>query len=318
MTEMAEGAETPIPQPGEPSFERLQQLLAGFSLSVNEARILTGMIRLGWATPTQLSKLTGVNRPNVYPLLDSLASKKLVERHPGATATWVSAAPEEVVARLEAAEAERLDDAQRALQHRTSETRGLVATLFKGAGAGSPAVSIVEEVQAGIMYEEAVVSVRDEILVFNRGPYIGEIAVSPKVLDALGRGVQARAIYQLAELGGADGNPLSRSADAYVSAGVLARVADELDVSMAVLDRTLAFVSVPGDEDDDLDYPTNLAINNKWLGKLLGQAFDHVWEHAQPYRPSKVQQPTTSEKRTGSRAVVAAKLVASSDTATTP
>jgi DNA-binding transcriptional ArsR family regulator len=79
--------------------EQLRALLEGFSLTGYEARVLAALVRLRQATAKQLSARTGISQPNVYPALDSLATKNLVQRRPGSTVTWLSPGAEEVVTR---------------------------------------------------------------------------------------------------------------------------------------------------------------------------------------------------------------------------
>jgi len=264
-------------------MDKLRALYESFSLSNYEARLLAALVRLGWGTANQLAQVTGIYRPNVYPALEALTTKNLATRRPDSRGTWMCPAAEDIVARLRSEEAKRLADAQQSLSQRTVEARALTESLASSGQAGSPPLSIMEEARLGFLYEEAMPSVREEILVFNRGPFAGDLEVDPGVLSALDRGVKARAIYQGFELDDPGADELRSTAEAYVSAGVEARVAPSLPVALAVLDRTLALLNVPGGDGGDVAYVTNVVVQSPGLAGLLADAFDHVWDRSQPF-----------------------------------
>lgn len=257
-------------------------LFETFSIGSRESKVLAGLVHLGWATPMQLSRLTGISRPTVYPVLESLTFQNLVARKPDSRGTWICPEVDELLARLRSSEARRLDEAQESLSRRTSQAQAFMARLAGSGDSGPPTLSLVEEARLVHMYEEAMAWVRTEILVFNRGPYTGDIVVSPAVLSAVERGVKARALYQAFELAGPDCE-LRAVVEVYAAAGVELRVAESLPVSLAVLDRTLALMKVPESEDSDLAYLGSVVVHNPGVAGLLADSFDSLWPRSKPY-----------------------------------
>lgn len=286
------------------AIDELSQCFEGFALTGNEARVLAALVYLQMATPTQLAQATGINRPNLYPLLESLREKGLAEQLDGSRSTWVAPAPEEALERLEAAEEQRLDKAREALRQRTARTKQLLTAGPARIRGGRPALSLVEEARCALIYEEAMGWVREEILVFNRGPYPGELEVDPLVLAALARGVRARAIWQEFEMKGQDSEPVRRMAEVYARAGADSRVIPALPVSLAILDRRVALLNVPNEQTPDIAYPTNLVCENTALVDMLLGGFEHIWSQATPYAPPSVRS-SISRSRSAERAASA-------------
>jgi len=203
-------------------LDRLQQVFEGFSLTGSEARTLVALLRLGSAPLNQLCHTTGISRSNLYPVLDSLQARGLGHRLPGRYAVWTTSGAEAVLAVLEAADAARAEEARKAAQRRLEEARTRLAELPTPVEETPSVISLTDGGRLAVAYLEAMNWVDNEILVFNRGPYPGDIEPDEAVLGALARGVKARALWQSAELEDPDG--VRRVADDYARAGVDQRV----------------------------------------------------------------------------------------------
>lgn len=263
--------------------ERLASLLEGPSLTRSEARLLVAVVRLGSATHNQLTDLTGISRSNLYPALEALRAKRLVERRPGYAAVWESSGVDRVMARVRELELERLASDQDNTNSRLDQATDFLADLLAEADTGGPALAVTSYATAGPIYEETLPSTRDEILVFNRGPYPADLAVHEGIIDALARGVKARAVWQKSELAGRAA-AVREIADAYDAAGVEQRVIDELPISLAILDQTLALMALPGEEGGDIAYPTAAVCRHPGLAQVLAAGFQQYWDKATPYR----------------------------------
>jgi len=261
---------------------RLQQLLveAG-NLTGAEARVLVVLLGLRTGSLKQLSEATGTSRSNIYPLLESLSAKGLCRRRPGKHALWECPEPKEVVARLRGAEEARLHAGLEAAAQGFDEAEAIVADPFSGNE--DPPITLEDDARLGALYLDAMASVEAEVLVLNRGPYPGDLAPNPSVLEALARGVKARALYVSAELDAPDGQ-LRQCADAYAEAGVEQRVVDSLPVAMAVIGEETALLSMPGRSAGAAVRAA--AIRHDGVVELLTAAFDHLWERAHPYNPT--------------------------------
>jgi len=272
--------------------ERLQMLLEALSLTGSEARTLLALLRFGSATMSQLSQATGIGRSNLYPVLESLQARSVAQRLSGRYAVWHSPGPAEVLAILEVAEAaeaaraaaareafQRAEEARAAtarelFQQRLAEARTELTQLSGTSNETAEVIVIGDDARLAVLYQEAMATVEGEILVFNRGPYPGEVEPSPQVMESVARGVRARALYQSAEL---DDAALRHCADVYARAGVEQRVVDALPVSMAVLGDQLVLLCLPRDEDPfGLDTHSAM-VCNRGMVQLVVTAFERLW-----------------------------------------
>jgi len=274
--------------------------LEALSFTGYEARILVALLRLGSATIRQLSEATGIGRTNLYPVLDSLQTRRLAQRLPGRYSLWACPAPAEVLAVLEEEEEARAAAAQEAFRHaeeartavaresfrrRLEEAKADLDQLPLGAEQTAAVITVNDDARVGAAYLEAVASVEGEILVFNKGPYPGDMTEpAPEVLDCLARGVRARAMWQSFEL---DDPGIRSVVEGFAEAGVDQRLVDALPVGMAVLGDKLVLLRLPPDEDTQasVDFHT-ASVRNRAMSHFASAAFDHFWSQGIPYQPS--------------------------------
>lgn len=254
--------------------ETLRAILERFSLPSSEAKTLVALVRLGSGTPAQLCPLTGISRPNLYPVLESLAHRGFIHKMPGRNAVWAAPEREELLARLQRDEAQRAKAALADL----STAREALATMPAGFERAAQIFRVSDEATGGVLYLEALGSVQDEILVWNRGPYPGDIGVPDELVAAMARGVKARALWEADEFNGADAMQLLAAFAQCQELGVDQRVVDSLPHVLAILDRAVVLVSVPDDEGGELPYPGHLFVRNKAFATSMAAAFDHFWE----------------------------------------
>jgi len=251
------------------------------NLTGSEARVLGALLLLRTGTLKQLSEAAGINRSNIYPMLDSLSGKGLCERLPGKYAVWQCREPREALARLRRAEEARLQETLETIGRGFEEAERMLDGPVPGA-VGAP-IELVDDAQVAVVYLEALASVEGEVLVLNRGPYPGEVEPSPPVLEALARGVRARALYVSSELDAPDGS-LRSCADAYAEAGVELRVGDSLPLSMALMGEKTALLALPNPDASSAVEAHAATIRHEGMVELLSAAFEHLWDHAAPYR----------------------------------
>lgn len=268
--------------------QTLARVFEEMGLGSYEARVLAALVSVGSATAGQLAKLCGVTRPNVYPALDSLSSKALVEAHHGKVTEWVSPGREEVVKRLVQVQEERLQAAQSAVEARAEEALAIVAKM----GAESPAPSraylqiLRNDFDLSDLYFRCFEEATDEVLVFNRGPYPGKIEVPQPILAALARGVRARALYEAAELDDPRFESFRAVTSAFHDAGVECRVVEELPISMAVFDRKVVLFTLGDPVVPETGFDTNVAADHPRFADFCADGFDQLWATARPYEPS--------------------------------
>jgi len=264
---------------------------------------MEALLRLRTATLKQLLAATDVSRSNMYPILDSLSAKGLCRRLPGHYAVWECPEPQVVVAKLRAAEEARLHTALEKAERGFDEVGAMLATF--PSGAEDWPVALVDDVRLGMLYEEALPSVDSEVLVLNLGPYPGESEPNPPVLDALARGVRARAIWQSDELAAPDGE-VRRLADAYAAAGVEQRVVERVPAPVAVIGHDLALLVLPSTGRFATEQMPGIAVRNERIVELVAAAFEHLWDQALPYQ---VSEEALAAAATGSPIPAAANTV---------
>jgi len=260
------------------------------SLTGNEAKAMVALLRFRTASLRQLSEATGIRRSNMHSVVDSLSGKGLCRRIGGRFSVWECSDPVEVLARLRALEKARLEEAGQRLERTFENAAALLADFSSSADESAAPITVVDDARAAAMYAEAMASVDAEILVLNRGPYAGDLELEPDVLEALARGVKARALYLSAELDGPDGQ-LRRCADAYAEAGVEMRVVDSLPAAMAVIGDEVVLLSFPAPDGLPSAPGHSAAIRHKGMVGLGTAAFEHLWAQGRPYQPNA---PTTS------------------------
>ena len=265
----------PIPETLVDEFEHLD-------LSPYEARVLLALLRLGSANTAELARHSGVPRTSTYQVLEELNRKGLAQRlSVEGPATWGSPGRDEVFDRLDAAEEERLR------QHlaRTARLRTELARNFPEASdaAGIYVHVIQGAAQVRSIYDRMLSEVQEELLVFNRPPYsFPADQVNQSVLTALGRGVASRVLYQRAQWGDPEATMFRQAMDAYHRAGVIARLADEVPIKLALADRKVALLALTDPVLPDIGFPTTLLIEHPGFAGMQAEAFERLWERAKP------------------------------------
>ncbi len=277
---------------GTPATQQLRQLLESFSLTTSESKTVIALLRLGSATPNQLARLTGISRPNLYPVLESLRSRQLATKLPGRNSAWVAPSREDLITRFREAEEEREQSAQRALE----ELQASLATLPLPDESAEATVELIDEVTAGLRYEEMLPSLEEELLVFNRGPHAGERTVMPGVVDACQRGLRIRALWQEDDLCAHDGT-LNADVAGYGAVGVEQRVLASVPILMAVFDRSFVLLSIPSARPGDVAYSVTMAVDSRHFGATMAAAFEHLWEQGRPVDGVPDRRPPTKRRR---------------------
>lgn len=297
-------------------MDELQRDFEEFGLTGSEARVLLALLQAGSANSLQIARVCNVSRTNVYRLLDGLARRQLVQRIPSdGPARWGSPGREQLLDRLRADQEERLramkveqedrlaalhaeherrvrelqqrhDERVRHLDARVEKTRELLTEVVSkhGPSALLQVHLIPNSRQLKQCYEQLLAAVRSELLVFVRPPYSWSAGtVNPAIIEALARQVDARVLYEAAQLGDPEAEGFRKEIGAYHRAGVHARIVDHLPIKLAVFDRKIALIALM--EDSTAPYPTFLLVEHEGFASFLAEAFDHRWSAAQVYLP---------------------------------
>ena len=261
----------------------LARLLEDFRLTAREAKVLTALIQLGSASVSQLSRFVGIERANMYRVLDALGHRRLVVQATAPDRTWSSPGRDEVVEILLAEE----DARHRSIRAEAEHARQILAQLAPEAPeAALPYIQLVSQAsEVGRLYDRLLDEAESEILVCNKAPYGGStMKLRPSVVNALMRGVASRALYESYELDAAGAEALRQTRLVYHEVGVEGRVVDRLPVRLAVFDRRRVLLAMNDPVLPDR-FPTNLFVEHRDFAEFAVLSFEQMWSSARRYRP---------------------------------
>ncbi|HVE47463.1 MAG TPA: helix-turn-helix domain-containing protein [Acidimicrobiales bacterium] len=266
-----------------------------FGLSGYEAKVLLALLQLGAAPASEVARVAGLGRTNVYPTIDTLQSKGLAEPVAGKAGVWAVPSRDATVERLIGREEQRL----RQLRERGARAQQKLELL--GPARAAVPVPYVHTIRGAedtwACWQRLMASTRSELLVFNRPPYASPPEnPNPAVLETLARGVQARALYQRAQLVHPDAEPFRVVHGRYHSAGVEARVVDDLPLKLAIGDRSMVLLAMTDPVAPEIGFPTNLLIEHPGFAAFATAAFEDYWSNAVPYEQVVPPEPEEAMK----------------------
>ena len=266
-----------------PDFEALRQALSEFGLNGYQIRVFLALLTHGSSTAKQLAYFSGVPRTSTHAALNELQSLGLTEPLPGRSQLWLAPPRAMLVERLWS----RAEDEFKASRMAKERARATVVDLLPDPPVATvPHVRIVRSAAEAVgEYGRRLADARHEVLVFNKGPYLGGIGEpNPAALDLVRRGVSTRALYQASDFDGPQGAALRKEADEYVAAGVQARVVDELPLKLALFDGRVALFPLEHPDAPDPADATNLHFEHPGFATFAKAAFEHYWAQGRPYR----------------------------------
>ena len=257
-------------------------MLEDFRLTAREAKVLTALIQLGSASVSQLSRFVGIERANMYRVLEALGQRRLVVQATAPDRTWSTPGRDEVVEILLAEE----DARHRSVRAQAEHARQVLAALAPEAPqAALPYIQLVSQAsEVGRLYDRLLDEAESEILVCNKAPYGGStMKLRPSVVNALMRGVASRALYESYELDAAGAEALRQTRLVYHEVGVEGRVVDRLPIRLAVFDRRRVLLAMNDPLLPDR-FPTNLFVDHPDFAEFAVLSFEQMWSSARRYR----------------------------------
>jgi HTH-type transcriptional regulator, sugar sensing transcriptional regulator len=274
-----------------------QAKLESLGLSAGEAQVYLTLLRSGGTLgATALASATGLPRTGVYPLLNSLVQKGIVEAEAGYGSRFTAIHPTQALPALVARERERqLGE----LQHRERMAADLVEeldSLAEPAGAvDADSAGVIQVLRDPRVITARFERLQDEaeqqIEVCVKAPFFMGPVENTAQEKALRRGVRARALYERAILDAPEVRPYL---ERWVAKGEEARVYDgELPHKLALFDRRslLLPLFMPGDQ------VRTLFVRHQPLATSLGMLFDTFWERAEPITVTSAKKRPRAGKR---------------------
>ena len=160
----------------------------------------------------------------------------------------------------------------------------VVATLLESIGTRrgadpAPAIEVLTRPeQISLHYQKELAEAQQEILSLSKGrPYQRPERPNEGELNALGRGVPYRVIYDRAVLG----PPPLHDMGPYIEAGEEARVLSGIPMRLRIFDRRRALMHLARSH-DPAQWFTAVVVHDEGLAATLAMAFDFLWEKADP------------------------------------
>lgn len=254
-----------------------ESLLEELGLTKTEARIYLCLLEQSPLTAGTIADLTGTSRSSVYLILRSLVDKGLVDAGAGYSSRFQPSAPDVAFAGL-------LERGREELRERERQVRTALPDLMRrfessAAGEGELVEILRTPKLVGDRFDRLHAASQQSIDIVVRGPVQLGGTNQPE-LDALARGVRARAVYDR----GLMRHPsIADNIGAWIHAGEDARVFHgDLPMKFAVFDghTVLMPLFAPG-----VGGVVALIVRSRELAGALGLLFDTLWTASIPIDP---------------------------------
>lgn len=276
----------------------------------SEAQVYLALIRNGALGASAIGGVTGIPRSSVYPTLNSLVEKGLIEAGAGYGSRFSVVAPDQALPSLIVREREEMLRRERLAAQAVEEREHLARNLAERLSSlAEPIETVSEEVIQVIRSPRGVSERFDRLQLeaerqidgFVKAPIYGRQG-NPALEKALRRGVRVRAIYERAVLEVAHIKPYFAD---WITKGEEARVYDgELPHKLVIFDQLSVLIplTMPGDQ------TRMLFTRHPELAKSLGILFDTLWERAKPLevegdkrraKPTKIVAEVTDPRPSG-------------------
>ena len=250
--------------------------LQALGLTERESKVYLALVARTGALPAELPELCSVPRAKVYETLQRLLRLGLVVEMPaGGRKRYEAVRPDVAVEQLiknEHLELER----KRAVGERLAEQ---LLSVFEASRGGTNPFDYFTAMQnpAQIIrrFDELQARAKEEIVVFNKAPYVVPERVNQAEFDALARGVKYRGIYEVSET--LSGPALHRIQD-FVQAGEDARVHPDLAIKLAVFDRKVSLFQLI--DPISPEHRTTLVVEHPGMAQAFWKCFENYWREA--------------------------------------
>ena len=264
-----------------------QAKLEKLGLSPIQAQVYLALLRHAQGMgASALATAAGVPRPSVYPALESLVGKGMVENGEGYGSQFSAVAPEQALKRLIAAEKEEVLE-------RLSKREFLATDLIKNLasvtdqiqnGPDSKLIEVLRDPRvSGERLQKLQREAQFEVNALVRPPMIlkkKEKRGNPAEAEGLRRGIKQRVIYESSVLEHENIGPYLKQ---WIEAGEEARVCKgELPLKLILIDAKIAWMPL---ETDAKRHPVvSVLIRHHALGRALRLLFDYLWKESEPIK----------------------------------
>jgi sugar-specific transcriptional regulator TrmB len=251
----------------------LDDSLVRLGLTLDESRAYHALLGHGPMGASDLTEATGISRGRIYEVVAGLLRKGVSTEIAGATRVFAPVDPSVSIDNLLAARREDLSE----LESAAEATVNALSRVVGGVGPSSPVELIRHRATVKQRFAKLETEAKEEILLLTKRPIYIPHGENPAELEAIGRGVRVRCLYESAMLT----NPEERlEIESYIRAGEEARHSSELPAKLAIFDRraTLLLLEDPSDP----DAMATVVVQHEGVAAVAVAAFEHLWDAAQP------------------------------------
>lgn len=284
--------------------------LEKWGLPAVEAQAYLALVRNGSLTASSIAKAIGIPRTSVYPILESLVQKGLLENGAGLGSRYTAIRPKEALPPLMVREREELVRRDR-----------LTTSLIKQLESVAHPLETNGEVEAiQVLRDRRAVAERFARLQHEAERQVDVMITAPIQITREGnpaqekaqaRGVRFRGLYELLAVEDPGIEPYLGN---WIAAGEQARVHNgKLPHKLAIFDSEVVMLPLimPGDQ------MRALVIRHPQLAESLSMLFEFLWERAKPIIAGRHRRARTSEDvrmKTGKQAKAPGRQAASDET----
>lgn len=254
--------------------------LVELGLTGYEASAYLALTRRGHATAAEVARIGGLPRQRVYDVLQGLVARGLATAAAGRPVRYAAQPPADALGAL----LEQQRAALERLEHDVADTVAHLTPAYReGRGATDPLdfIEVLRDPAAiARRFAELEASVQREILVFTKPPYAIEPAENVEGLQLLRRDVRARSVYERSVYGDTGQVAAVRT---FVAAGEQARIVDRLPLKLVVIDERVTMFTLEDPVAGDPPALTIMVVEHPAFATLLKEAFERVWERAEPF-----------------------------------
>jgi len=244
-------------------------MLAALGLAELEQRVYAELLAGRPGTPAELAERLGADAGETATAIDGLSGNGLI-RLDGDVVT--AAPPDLALDSMLLGRMRQLQQARLTLRDWVQQQQGVEPA--------SSGVETVVGVQAvGQVFDQVLRGAQDQVLGFDRPPYLGGYHDNPTEFEMLRRGVGFRVVYDRRTL---ERPTAAERIGACVAAGEQARAAADVPAKLAVADRRIGLLSFP--TPGDLGEPWAFVVRGSRWVEVLVALFGEVWDRATPLR----------------------------------
>jgi sugar-specific transcriptional regulator TrmB/DNA-binding CsgD family transcriptional regulator len=246
-------------------------VLEALGISAQESAVYRAVVRLGEARLMDVTSVVGEAVTDVGTAVGRLEALGLVSRNPDDLV--VAVRPDLAI---DALVAEREGELQR-----SAVAARAIAEEFRAEQREEPSFGVADIVRGRsalqARYRQLQLGAKEEVLTFDRPPYVSTLGVNEDEIEHLARGAVSRGIYDTAAF---DVPGQLEWLAAAAEAGEEARVLGGLPLKMSIADRRVALMPLTMDEASVGSI--GLLIGPSALLDALVMLFEELWEKAVP------------------------------------